>query len=105
MPLINNRIVGQVDDQVRIFYIVPLLFWLYYCGSRRSLITAQNRFYSGYQFFGVKWFDHIVISAQFQTKDFIKDLTFGGKHDNRYLGTGTQLPAYLVAVHAWKHQV
>ena len=106
MSLIDDGIVGQVYDQVRVFHIIALLLSaLSLAAAGGSLIAAQDRFYPGYQFLGVKWLDHVVISTQFQTQDLVEDLTFCGKHDDRHLGAGTQLPAYLVAVHAGKHQI
>ena len=42
--------------------------------------TARD---SGNQFLGVKWFDDIIIGAQFQTENFVKSFAFGRKHDDR----------------------
>ena len=40
------------------------------------LETPQYRLDTGYQFLGVKWFDHIIIRAQLKPQHLIEDLTF-----------------------------
>ena len=57
------------------------------------------------QFFGVERFDDVIVCSKFQSQDFVKGFSFGGKHDDRYIGSMTDLTTYLVSVNARKHQI
>lgn len=68
-------------------------------------VAAQNRLDSGNHFFGIKRFDDIVIGAQFQSQHFVKDFSFGGKHDNRGAVVFAYFTTHIVAVNARKHNI
>ena len=105
MAAVGDRVVGQVDGQVRVLHILALLGRFRRGRSRSSLIAAQHGLDPGYQLLGVEGLDHVVISAQLQSQDLIKNFALGGKHDDRNLGGGPQLTAHLVAVDTRKHQI
>ena len=105
MAAVGDRVVGQVDGQVRVLHILALLGRFRRGRSRSSLIAAQHGLDPGYQLLGVEGLDHVVIGAQLQSQDLIKNFALGGKHDDRHLGGGPQLTAHLVAVDARKHQI
>ena len=107
MSLIEDGIIRQVHNEIRIFHIFALLL---FGGSRSGcggagLIAAENCFHAGHQLFGIEGLYDIVVGAQLQPKDFVEDFALCGQHDDGHLGAGPKLPADLVAVHAGKHQV
>ena len=100
---IEDRVVGQVDGEVRVFHEFA-------CLGRRGrragwLVPAQHGFYPGHQLFRVKGFDHVIVGAQLQSQHLVKGLALGGQHDDGYLAFGAKLPADLIAVHAGQHQI
>ena len=68
MSHVGDCIVSQVDDQVRIgdAFLVGGNSRLFY------LEASQDSTDAGYQFLGIKWFDHVVISTKLQTKNLVK---------------------------------
>lgn len=78
---------------------------LWCCRSRCRGVAAQNCLDSGNHFFGIKRFDDIVIGAQFQSQHFVKDFSFGGKHDNRGAVVFAYFTTHIVAVNARKHNI
>ena len=106
MAIVNDRVVGQVYNEIRKFHILSLLIrTCRFLGLGGRLVAPENSLHPGHQLLGVKGLDHIVVGAQLQSQNLVKNLSLGGEHDNGYLGGGAQLPAHLVAVHAGKHQV
>ena len=70
---ISDCIIGQVDGEVRIADT-------FFAGGNSRLFyleTTQNSTDTGNQFFGIEWFDHIVVSTQFQSENFVKSLSLG----------------------------
>ena len=101
--LIDNGIIGQVDGEIRVFHTFSGR--LFRSGRFGRFKAAQDSFDSGYQFFGIKGFDHIIIGAKFQSQHFIEDFSFGREHDNGDVGFITDFPADLISVDARKHQI
>ena len=67
--------------------------------------SAQYRTDTCHQLFGVKRLDDVIIRSKFQSQDFVKGFSLGGKHNDRYIGGVTDLTAYLVSVNARKHDI
>ena len=103
LPLVQNGVVGLVDDQIGIFHIFSVGLGNRLAGS--GLKTAEYRLNPRDQLFGVKGLNNVIIRAQLQPQHLIKNLSLGGKHDDRCVGLMADLPADLVAVHARKHQI
>ena len=106
MSVVNDGVVRQVDDEIRIFDKIAMLFGHGRCRRlHRQLVAPQNGFDSGNQLFRIKRFDHVVVGAQLQPQHLIKDFALGGEHDDWHLGGASQFPADLIAVDARKHQI
>ena len=67
--------------------------------------SAKHCTDTGNQFFGVERFDDVIVCSKFQSQDFVKGFSLGGKHNDRYVGGVTDLTAYLVSVNARKHEI
>ena len=82
LSVIHDRVVGQIDDQIRIFHTFDLWFCL--SGSRPDKVSQHC--FDSLLIQQIEWLDDIVVSAKFQTKYFVKYFTFGRKHNDRYVG-------------------
>ena len=102
LPLVEYRVVRQVDDKIRVFHILSGR-----SGFRRrlGLKAPQHGFDPGYQFFGVEGFDDIVVCAQLQPQNFVKDFSFCGEHDDGHIRFVPDLPADLVTVDTREHKI
>ena len=94
---------GQIDDKPVVLHTFCLVLF----GSLRfrRLVTAQDCAHTRHQFFGVKGLHHIVVSAQLQPQNLIKDLALGGEHDDGGGRFGADFPAYLITVNPRQHQI
>ena len=69
------------------------------------MIAAQYGFDARHQFLGIKRFHNVIVCAEFQAEDFVKNFSFGGKHNNRDIGFSADFPADLIAVDSGQHQI
>src|ERR1700730_15385013 len=96
---LHRLTIAQHAITAQIYFYVPegvavLLFW-------QSLGASQNGFDAGEQFADRERFGDVVISAQFQTDDFVHFLSAGGEQDYGNRGAlGFQLLANIEAAHA-----
>ena len=102
---VSNRVVRQIDNQIRIFHVFALVAFCWNRRSRNGLISPQDSLYPCNQLLGIKGLDHIIICSQLQSQNLIKNLALCRKHNNRHLRNGSQFPANLIAVNSRQHQI
>ena len=91
-------IVGQIDAELIIFNFFHLVLIV-------LPKAAQHRFDARDHFFCLKRLDHIVVRAELQAQDLIKDLALCRQHDDRALRFFPDLTAHLPAVQFRQHDV
>ena len=77
---IEYGIVGQIDDKIRIFHTFHIRGFRL-CGCR--LISSQHSLYPCDKLLGIKGLLHIIVSAQLQAEDLVKDLALCREHNDR----------------------
>ena len=70
-----------------------------------DLRPAEHRIDSGNELFHLEGLDDVIVGAHLQALDAVKDLAFGGEHDDGNLAGLPDLGAYCPAVHHRQHDV
>ena len=101
MSVVHDRVVGEIDDQIRVFHT----FQFYNRIGFGRLIASENGFYPCNQFFGIKGLHDVIICTQLQSQHLVEDFAFGGEHDDWHVIFCTDFPADLISINARKHQI
>src|SRR5580692_399997 len=74
--------------------------------TRRSIATAQERFDTCHQFHRIEGLGHVIVRANFQSKNLVDNLAAGGQHQDRNCDTClSDIPAHIEAIFLWHHDV